>query len=142
MTELKKVVNISPTLQFDGDSLSADQLPQPTGWQILLAPIRITEKTSGGIILTQGTQNEAETIRFISKVLAVGPLAYSGDKFKIHPKQSDIKAWCKPGDIVSTGQYAGSQIPCLDPDGSDFYLRLVADDEIKTVIVDPTILNI
>lgn len=128
-------------LSFDGDNLSPEQIPTPTGWQIILAPIRITETTSGGIILTKDVQAMQESVRFISKVLAIGPLAYTGERFKPHPKASTIP-FCKVGDIVSTGQYAGAQIPCIKEDGSPYYLRLVSDDEIKTVIPDASVLNI
>lgn len=125
---------------FDGEDILHRDLPQPTGWQILLAPIKITEETSGGIIIIQEDVKAQEGIRFISKVLAMGPLAYRGDKFKIHPSAT-AKPWCKVGDVVSTGQYAGSQIPCK-VDGNTFYLRLVADDEVKTVIPNIGVLNV
>ena len=127
-------------LSFDGDSLSSEQIPTPTGWSIILAPIKITETTSGGIILTSDTTKLEKSTRFISKVLAVGPLAYTGDRFKPHHRAPTIP-FCKVGDIVSTGQYSGSQIPCT-VSGEDFYLRLVSDDEIKSVITDTSILNI
>ena len=130
----------SNQIQFDGDNLTPEQIPQPTGWNIILAPITITEKTSGGIILQADTRDMQETVRFISKVIAIGPLAYTGDKFKAHP-QGPALPWCKVGDIVSTGQYAGSQIPCVDGN-SNYYLRLVTDDEIKAVIPDMGVLNV
>lgn len=131
----------SKELTFDGDDLLPEQIPTPTGWQIILAPIKIVETTSGGIILTKDIQQMQESVRFISKVLAVGPLAYTGERFKPHPNAIAIP-FCKVGDIVSTGMYAGSQIPCIGPNNSTYYLRQVADDEIKAVIPDTSILNI
>lgn len=130
------------TLQFDGDDLSPEQIPVPTGWQIILAPVKVTNTTSGGIIKTSDTTKLEESVRFISKVIAVGPLAYKGNKYKIHPDQDTPEPWCKVGDIVSTGQYTGSTIPCIGSNNRPYYLRLVADDEIKTVIKDISILNI
>jgi len=132
---------MNQTISFDGETIPDNELPRPTGWQVLLAPVTITEKSSGGIIIQADTRKAQESVRFISKVLAVGPLAYTGDKFKEHPDQTNIEPWCKVGDVISTGQYAGSQIPCTYNNES-FYLRLVADDEIKTVIVNTTILDI
>ena len=129
------------TTSFDGDNILHKDLPQPTGWQILLAPIKVTEQTSGGIILVQEDVKAQEGIRFVSKVLAMGPLAYTGNKFKAHPEAKSTAPWCKVGDVVSTGQYAGSQIPCKI-DGDTFYLRLVSDDEVKTVIPTVGILNV
>lgn len=129
-------------LSFDGDNLSPKQIPIPTGWQIILAPVKITNTTAGGIIKTSDTTKLEESVRFISKVIAIGPLAYTGDRFKPHPNAASIP-FCKIGDIVSTGQYSGSQIPCLGSGtGAPYYLRQVADDEIKAVIPDVSILNI
>lgn len=127
-------------INFDGEKLSSNQLPSPSGWTILLAPIHISEKTSGGIILAQDDVKAQEGIRFISKVLAMGPLAYTGDKFKPHPKATIIP-FCKIGDIVVTGQYSGSTLPCRT-EGKDYYLRVVNDDEIRMVVSDTSILNI
>lgn len=132
---------MATTLHFDGDDLSPEQIPKPSGWQIILAPITLAEKTVGGIIVPGSALKEQESIRFISKVLSIGPLAYTGDRFKAHPKAQPIP-FCKVGDIVSTGQYAGSQIPCIGKNKQAYYLRLVADDEIKTVITDTSILNV
>lgn len=128
-------------LAFDGDDLSPEQIPTPTGWQIILAPVRISETTSGGVILTSDIIALEESVRFISKVIAIGPLAYTSDNFKPHPKASPIP-FCKVGDVVSTGQYAGSRIPCIGADNHKYYLRQVADDEIKAVISDTSILDI
>jgi len=128
-------------LSFDGDNLSPEQLPIPTGWQVLLAPIKIEEKTSGGIIITRDDQKILESVRFIAKVLAIGPLAYTGDKYKEHPDQNFVTPWCKIGDIVSTGAYAGTQLKCATKDGF-YYLRMVSDDEIKAVIPDTEILDV
>jgi len=127
-------------IKFDGETVPQEQLPIPCGWQILLAPIKIEEKTSGGIILTKSDSTSLETIRFISKVIAMGPLAYTGDKYRAHPN-GPATPWCKVGDIISTGQYAGSQIPCRTDELGDFYFRMVADDEIKSVIPALEIIN-
>ena len=128
-------------LKFDGEDLTAHELPEACGFQIILAPICIEEKTSGGIILTDTDQKQAESVRFVARVLAIGPLAYKGDKFRTHPKAMP-KPWCRVGDIVTTGQYAGSQIPCKDKAGVPYVLRVVNDDEIKTRIPDVSILNV
>jgi len=131
---------ISKEITFDGNQLSESELPYPQGWQVLLAPIKISEKTSGGIIISSSDQKGLETVRFVSKVLAIGPLAYTGDKFKVHP-EAKAEPWCSVGDIVTTGQYAGSQLPCLVK-GESFYLRVVNDDEIKCVLSETSILDI
>ena len=128
------------TLRFDGGELTDEQIPDPTGYRIILAPISIEQKI-GQVILTRDTQKEAETTRFVSKVLKMGPLCYKHDKYKIHPK-AEALPWCKVGDVVSTGQYTGSKLPCKDDKGKPFELRVVNDDEIVTVINDVGILNV
>lgn len=128
-------------LKFDGEHLGNSQLPEACGFQIILAPIRIEEKTAGGIILSDSTQKQAEGVRFVARVMSIGPLAYKGDKFRTHPNR-EPQPWCRVGDIVTTGQYAGSQIPCKDESGNPYILRVVNDDEVKTRITDASILDV
>lgn len=135
----KPVVN--RTISFDGEDLPPEQLPIPTGWRILVAPISIDESTSGGIIITKADQKLLEHIRFVGRVLAVGPLVYKHEKFKTHPDQMVPEPWCRVGDIITTAQYAGSQIPCR-VDGKEYNLRVINDDEVNTVITDTGVLNI
>jgi len=125
---------------FDGDTLTQDQIPLASGYTVILAPIKIEEQSAGGIILASDDVKIQESTRFISKVIAMGPLAYMGDKFKPHPKAPAIP-FCKIGDIVAHGQYTGSTLPCK-VNGEVFNLRFMNDDEIKMVITDPSILNI
>ena len=127
-------------IRFEGDTLTPKEIPFPTGYHLILGPIRIEEQTQGGIIITQTDQKLAETVRFVSKVLAVGPTAYCHDKFKAHPNATP-QPWCKVGDIVTTGQYAGSYIPCRT-DNESYSLRLVNDDEILSVIPDINVLDV
>ena len=132
---------ILPTISFDGDTLTEEQIPNPGGWTVVLAPIHIDERTSGGIVLVKDDVKAQESTRFVSKVLAMGPLAYTGDKFKPHPNANPIP-FCKVGDIVAHGQYTGATLPCKDSKGQAFYLRFMNDDEIKMVIPDVEVLNV
>jgi len=132
---------MSNKITFDGDTLSPEQIPTPSGWTIVLAPIQIKEQTTGGIILHSEDVKAQESTRFVSKVLAMGPLAYTGNKFKVHPKATPTP-FCKVGDIVAHGQYSGATLPCKDTDGYSYYLRFMNDDEIKMVINDLEILNV
>lgn len=127
-------------IRFDGDELTPEQIPQASGYTVILAPIRIEEKTAGGIVLMNDDIKTQEHTRFISKVLALGPLCYTGDKFKPHPNASAIP-FCKVGDIVAHGQYSGAKLPCIAEDGRPYTLRFMNDDEIKMVIHDTSILN-
>ena len=61
-----------------------DELPEPSGYRILLLPFTPKEKTKGG--------------------MKMGDLAYQDkDKFD--------KPWCKVGDWVMFARYAGSRLP-------------------------------
>jgi len=131
----------TPDLVFDGDKLTPEQIPAASGYTIILAPIRIEDKTSGGIILHSQDVKAQESTRFISKVIALGPLCYTGDKFKPHPN-AQAMPFCKLGDIVAHGQYSGAVLPCKDEDGHTYYLKFMNDDEIKMVITDTSILNV
>ena len=128
------------TVTFDGENIPQEKLPIPSGYTILLAPVHIGEKTTGGIILHSEEVKAQESTRFISKVLAMGPLAYKGDKFKEHPN-AQAKPFCKVGDLVAHGQYTGASLPCKDESGT-YYLRFMNDDEIKMVLPSVDILNV
>ena len=129
-------------IKFEGEHLTPDQLPKPAGWRVILAPIVIEETTAGGIVLVKEERDSQKHIRFVHKVLAMGPLCYKHDKFKEHPDAQRIEPWCQVGDIISTGSYTGATIPCIDDNGQRFELKIVNDDEISSVITDPSILNI
>jgi co-chaperonin GroES (HSP10) len=91
-----------------------EQLPEPSGWRLLVLPFTPKEKTKGGIITNCGY------------VLKVGPLAYY-DKEKF-----PTGAWCKKGDWVIFARYAGSRLPI---EGGE--VRLLNDDEVLGTINNP-----
>lgn len=126
---------------FDGDTLTQEQIPEPTGWRIVLGRIYTQNKSAGGIIMTSDIVKQDETQRFVAQVLKMGPLCYKADRFKEHPNAQPVK-WCEVGDIVSIGQYTGSTLPCKDATGKLFKLKVVNDDEINCVISDISILNL
>ena len=74
-----------------------ENLPEPSGFRILLKPREIQEKTAGGIILADVSKDHQSLQTNVSKVLAMG-----GDCYTEHEK-----AWCKIGDWVLTGKYIG-----------------------------------
>ena len=90
--------------QFDPASLEAsvkDRIPTPTGWRIAILPYRGAEKTKGGMVLAEETQKRAQLGTVCGYVLKVGDLAYGDEsKFPNGP-------WCKEGDWVIFGRYAG-----------------------------------
>jgi len=114
---------------FDPEKLHQsviDTIPKPTGWRIAILPYRGAEKTKGGIVLAEETQRKTQLATVCGYVLKVGDLAYADEnKFFTGP-------WCKEGDWVVFGRYAGARIPI---DGGE--IRLLNDDEVLAVINDP-----
>ena len=103
-----------------------DLVPQPTGWRITLLPYRAATTTKGGIVLAKETQERNQLATNVGCVLKMGPLAYADEsKFPHGP-------WCKEGDWVIFGRYAGSRIQI---DGGE--IRLLNDDEILGTVSDP-----
>jgi chaperonin GroES len=103
-----------------------NRIPKPTGWRIVLLPYKGAEKTKGGIVLSDQTREKQQITTVCAYVLAVGPLAYK-DTVKF-PEG----AWCKEGDWIIFGRYAGARIGL---DGGE--VRIINDDEVLAVIGDP-----
>jgi co-chaperonin GroES (HSP10) len=122
---------IVPKHVWDGKAVEKqkkeiEKVPNPTGYRIVLFPLKLDSKTKSGIILTDETVAESQITTNICKVLKVGPDAYKDkDKFPTGP-------WCKTDDWVLITRYAGSRIRI---DGGE--LRIINDDEILAVIEDP-----
>lgn len=102
------------------------RLPQPTGWRILVLPYRGRAKTKGDIYLPDEYVERQSLASVVAYVLAVGPDAYADkDKFPGGP-------WCKKGDWVMIGRYAGARFKI---EGGE--VRILNDDEVIATIVDP-----
>ena len=102
-----------------------DQLPDPTGWRIMILPYRGKRTTKGGIELTDETLGRQQISTVLGYVLKVGPLAYSGERFSTGP-------WCEEGDWVLFGRYAGSRFQI---EGCE--IKILNDDEIIARVADP-----
>ena len=103
-----------------------DELPNPSGWRILVLPFTPKEKTKGGILIAQETLDKLRIAVNCGYVLKIGPLAYADkDKFATGP-------WCKKGDWVIFARYAGSRLPI---EGGE--VRILNDDEVLGTIKDP-----
>ena len=104
---------------------NTDQLPEPSGWRLLVLPFTPKDKTKGGIIIAQETLDKLRIATNCGYVLKMGPLCYSEKKFTSGP-------WCKKGDWVIFARYAGSRLPI---EGGE--VRLLNDDEVLGTIKDP-----
>jgi len=52
-----------------------EKVPTPTGWRLVLFPLKLSNKTASGIHLTDETVTESQLTTNICKVLKVGPSA-------------------------------------------------------------------
>ena len=112
--------------KVDETRSALERLPKPTGWRILILPYTLPESTKGGVILSDETRTREQLATNIGYVVSLGPDAYADtNKFP-------DGAWCKKGDWVMFGRYAGSRFKI---DGAE--PRLLNDVEILAVIDDP-----
>ena len=128
MTKPKLIVpkHVWDGAQAEKKKNEVEKIPQPSGWRMVLFPLKLQGKTKGGVLLTDDTVTESQVTTNICKVLKMGPECYKDkEKFPSGP-------WCKEGDWVLITRYAGSRIRI---DGGE--LRIINDDEILAVVDDP-----
>jgi chaperonin GroES len=114
------------------DNASAlEQLPRPTGWRVLVLPYTLPSKTKGGIIMADETLEKNRLATNVGYVVSVGPDAYRDEE------KFPNGAWCKKGDWVMFGRYAGSRFKIIDGE-----LRILNDDEVIAVLDDPKAISI
>ena len=105
-----------------------ERVPNPTGWRVLVMPYKGREKTVGGVYVPDETRDRESVATVVAYVIKVGPLAYKDpDKFG-----AECEPWCKEGDWVCIGRYAGSRSKL---DGGE--VRIINDDEVIATILDP-----
>ena len=103
-----------------------DELPEPSGYRLLVLPFTPKDKTKGGILIAQETLDKLRIAVNCGYVIKVGPLAYKDEeKFSSGP-------WCKKGDWVIFARYAGSRLPI---EGGE--VRILNDDEVLGTIKNP-----
>ena len=108
------------------DQSVLDRIPKPTGWRIVVLPFRPPKKSKGGIVLAEQAVERQQIATVCGYVVATGPLAYADtDKFPEGP-------WCKKGDWIVFGRYAGARISI---EGGE--IRILNDDEVLATIQDP-----
>ena len=120
MSETEKVVDL------DGERRKAAQLPDPTGFQLLIALPEQDEKTEGGVYVPDDFRQREETASITGMVLKMGPDAFVDvSRFPNGP-------YCKKGDWIIMQAYTGTRVSIH---GKEF--RLINDDCVKAVIEDP-----
>jgi len=109
------------------DKSLIERMPDPSGWRLLVLPYKGRGVTDGGIHLLDSTLDKENLATSVCYVLKVGPLAYQ-DETKF-----DGQPWCKEGDWVLIGRYAGARFALED----DHEVRIINDDEVIGVILNP-----
>jgi len=131
MIETAAVQITNPESEVD-----ASDYPIPVGWRILIEPIKVEEKTASGLVLPEQAIAAKEHLRYIGRVVAMGHLCYQHQKFA--GEDNAAKPWCKVGDYVAHGAYAGQEIKVRDREGRKYVsLKLLNDDEVLSVIPRP-----
>lgn len=101
-------------------------LPQPVGYRLLIRPFAGRQKTKGGILLSDQTIETVQATTVIGLVIKMGNLCYRDkEKFPLGP-------WCKEGQFVMYGRYAGSRFK--NKWGEH---KILNDDEVIGVINNP-----
>ena len=104
-----------------------ERVPQPTGWRILVMPYMGKDKTDGGVYVPDPVREKEMRATVVAYVVKLGSLAYKDfDKF------GEEGTWCKEGDWVCIGRYAGSRFQI---EGGE--VRIINDDEVIATIVNP-----
>ena len=124
---LKKIQeDATSNIEHLPDEKILDRLPDPTGWRMLVLPYKGQGKTKGGVILTDETMQERGYTTVTGLVLKMGTECYDNEeRFPNGP-------WCKKGDWIIFGRYAGSRFGI---EGGE--VRILNDDEIIAVVKDP-----
>ena len=124
---LKKIQeDATSNIEHLPDEKILDRLPDPTGWRMLVLPYKGQGKTKGGVILTDETMQERGYTTVTGLVLKMGTECYDNkERFPNGP-------WCKKGDWIIFGRYAGSRFGI---EGGE--VRILTDAEIIAVVKDP-----
>lgn len=98
----------------------------PTEYKVLISPIKVDEKTKGGIILPDEHKDREQFAQMQGVLVAVSPLAFT---------YADDSAWGdaakpKPGDKVMFAKFAGAAVKGMD--GKDY--RIINDKDLTAVL--------
>lgn len=103
-----------------------DLIPKPVGYRLLVRPYSGPKKSKGGILYTENTQDTIQMTTVVGLVVAMGEECYKDkNKFPSGP-------WCKKGQFVIYGRYAGSRFKTKYGEH-----RILNDDEIIATIQKP-----
>lgn len=114
------------TWATEDDVATPKNVPQPVGYRILIRPKGPVSKTKGGIYLPDKNKDAQSYLNSVGQVIAMGPECYSDRK----------QPWCKVGDWVLFGRYAGARISV-----QNVKMVIVNDDEIIASLENPEVVS-
>jgi co-chaperonin GroES (HSP10) len=104
----------------------AKQLPEPSGYHILVTIPEAEDKYESGLIKADETRRFEEALATVFFVIKMGPDCYKdAAKFPTGP-------WCNEGDFILARPNSGTR---LKIHGREF--RLINDDTVEAVVADP-----
>jgi co-chaperonin GroES (HSP10) len=104
----------------------AAQLPDPSGYHILVAIPEVEDKYESGILKADTTMHAEEGRSTVFFVVKLGPDCYQDKaRFPNGP-------WCKVGDFILARPNTGTR---LQIHGREF--RIINDDSVEAVVQDP-----
>ena len=118
---------MSEAIQYSAEEpRTAEQLPQPSGFRLLIALPEVEETTEGGLFIPDERRTAETVASIVGFVLKSGPDAYADEKrFPNGP-------WCKEGDWIVMRAYSGTRIRIH---GKEF--RIINDDSVEAIVEDP-----
>lgn len=123
--DLSQAVDLNAVLNKK-DEEKATQLPEPTGYRILLAIPEIEDKYESGLVKADSTMHYEEVLSTVFFVVKMGPDCYKD------PSRFPSGAWCKVGDFILARPNSGTR---LKIHGREF--RIINDDSVEGVVEDP-----
>jgi co-chaperonin GroES (HSP10) len=125
MNDLSQAVDLSLVLNKKNEE-KATQLPKPTGYRILCAIPESEKEHDGGILKSDETMRNEETLTTVLFVVDLGPDCYVDKaKFPTGP-------WCSKGDFVLVRPHAGTRLVIHNKE-----FRIINDDSVEGVVSDP-----
>ena len=104
----------------------AKQLPEPSGYHILVTIPEAEDQYESGLIKADETRRFEEALATVFFVIKMGPDCYKdAAKFPTGP-------WCNEGDFILARPNSGTR---LKIHGREF--RLINDDGVEAVVADP-----
>jgi len=108
---------------------------RPFGSRVLVQIRTPKKKSSGGIILSNDTQDTEKWNTQIAKVISLGPLSFKNRNTMDSWPEGD---WCTVGEFVRVAKYGGDRWEVTTPDGEVALFVIFNDlDILGQVLGDP-----